>query len=111
MMTIITHVTLREGAEPGWDAAMRDRMLAARQRPGWIGGQILIPVDGLNRRVIIGTWQTRAHWEGWHADPTFAETRRRLEGLETKPSEDYWYEVIEEVRRPATQLGAGEQAA
>jgi hypothetical protein len=26
---------------------------------------------------------TRADWEGWHHDPQFAETRQRLDGLET----------------------------
>ena len=53
MMTIVTRVTLREGAEPEWDAAMRERLMAAQDQPGWIGGQILIPLDGLNRRVIV----------------------------------------------------------
>ena len=75
MMTIITRVTLKEGSEPTWDAAMRERMTAAREQPGWIGGQIMIPLDGPNRRVIIGTWQTRAHWEAWHSDPKFTATR------------------------------------
>jgi heme-degrading monooxygenase HmoA len=111
MMTIVTQVTLKEGAEPEWDAAMRERLLAARHQPGWIGGQLLIPLDRLNRRMIIGTWQTRADWEVWHTDATFAETRRRLEGLEDGPSEQWWHEVIEDVRRPVTQLGAGEPAA
>jgi heme-degrading monooxygenase HmoA len=60
MMTIVTHVTLKEGSEPEWDAAMRTRLAAVRGRPGWIGTQLLIPSDGLHRRVIIGTWQTRA---------------------------------------------------
>ena len=110
-MTIITHVTLREGSEPQWDAVMRERLLAAREQPGWIGGQVLIPVDGLNRRVIVGTWQTRAHWESWHNDPAFAQTRSRLQGLEARPNDDAWYEVVEEVRRPATQLGASAAAA
>src|SRR6266511_6222356 len=35
MMTIVTHVTLKEGTEPEWDAAMRERMQAARDQPGW----------------------------------------------------------------------------
>ena len=26
MMTIVTHVTLKEGHEPEWDAAMRERL-------------------------------------------------------------------------------------
>ena len=53
MMTIVTHVTLKEGTEPDWDIVMRERMQAARDQPGWIGGQLLIPLDGPNRRVII----------------------------------------------------------
>jgi len=111
MMTIVTRVTLREGAEPRWDAAMRERMLAAREQPGWIGGQIAIPLDSPNRRVIIGTWQTRAHWEAWHADPKFSATRHRLDGLEAGPSEEWWHEVIEDIRSPVTPLGHGEMAA
>jgi heme-degrading monooxygenase HmoA len=111
MMTIVTRVTLREGAEPAWDAAMRERLIAARDQAGWIGGQILIPLEGPNRRVLIGTWQTRAHWEAWHNDGTFTATRRRLEGLEADDREEWWHEVIEDVRRPATPLGAGDRAA
>ena len=111
MMTILTHVTLKQGCEPAWDAAMRDRMSAAREQPGWIGGQILIPLEALNCRVIVGTWQTRAHWEGWHNDPAFAETRRRLADLESEPHDDEWHEVVEEIRRPVTALGSGAVAA
>ena len=111
MMTIVTKVTLREGAEPAWDAAMRERLIAARDQAGWIGGQLLIPLDAPNRRVIIGTWQTRAHWEAWHNDGAFRTTRQRLEGLETDGREEWWHEVIEDIRRPATPLGAGERAA
>jgi hypothetical protein len=55
MMTIVTRVTLEEGSEPAWDAAMRERM---------------------ESRVIIGTWETRADWETCHADPKFQETRK-----------------------------------
>ena len=102
MMTIVTRITLKEGAEPSWDAAMRERMSAAREQAGWIGGQIMIPLDGPDRRVIVGTWQTRAHWEAWHSDPKFAETRRRIDGLEAGPREEWWHEVIEDIRRPAT---------
>jgi len=55
MMTIVTHVVLTRGGEPQWDAAMRERLEAARGRAGWVGGQVLIPLDTLNRRVIVGT--------------------------------------------------------
>jgi heme-degrading monooxygenase HmoA len=105
MMTIVTHVTLREGAEPEWDATMRDRMSAAADRPGWVGGQLLIPLDGLHRRIIVGTWLTRADWEAWHNDPDFTATRGQLEGLEAEPSKHWWHEVIEDVRGPASSLG------
>jgi heme-degrading monooxygenase HmoA len=94
MMTIVTHVTLKEGAEPEWDAAMRERLQTVQEHSGWVGGQLLIPLDALHQRVIIGTWQTRADWEAWHADATFAETRKRLDGLEDGPPKQWWHEVI-----------------
>ena len=99
MMTIVTRVKLKEGTEPEWDAAMSARLSAARHRPGWVSAQLLMPLDALNRRVIVGTWETRAAWEAWHTDPAFAETRQRLEGLEAEPSEHWWHEVV-------TALGA-----
>jgi heme-degrading monooxygenase HmoA len=95
MMTIVTHVHLKEGAEPEWDAAMRERLAAAKGKSGWIMGQLLMPLDHLNRRVIVGTWQTRADWEAWHNDPSFAETRTRLEGLESGAQEHWWHEVLD----------------
>lgn len=97
-MTIVTHVTLKEGTEPEWDAAMRERLAAAKQHSGWVAGQLLMPLDALNKRVIVGTWQTRADWEAWHGDPAFAETRKRVNGLETRPNEHWWHEVISDVR-------------
>lgn len=100
MMTVITEVALRPGSEPEWDQAMRDRLAAAEQQPGWVGGQLLIPLDGLNRRVIVGTWSTRADWEAWHADPAFRETRERMDGLEERPGEMRWFEVVD-AREPA----------
>ncbi len=110
-MTIVTRVTLKDGAAPEWDAAMRDRLSAARGQAGWISGQLLIPVDRLNERAIVGTWQTRAHWEAWHHDEAFAETRVRLAGLEVKAHEEHWYEVIEDVRQPVSGLDTGRVAA
>ena len=101
MMTIVTRVKLREGSEPRWDAAMRERLEAARNQPGWVAGQVAIPVDALAERVIIGTWQTRADWEAWHADPKFRETRRQLEGLEAQAPEEWWHEVVTDLRAAA----------
>jgi heme-degrading monooxygenase HmoA len=100
MMTVITHTVLRVGTEPEWDAAMGERLAAASGRQGWIGGQLLIPLERLNERLIVGTWDTRADWEAWHADDTFQETRVRLEGLEERPSETTWHEVVLEQRGP-----------
>jgi heme-degrading monooxygenase HmoA len=98
MMTVITRTVLREGAEPEWDEAMRERLETARGRRGWVGAQLLIPLEGLNERVIVGTWETRADWEAWHSDETFRETRERMEGLEERPSSTTWHEVLAEVR-------------
>jgi heme-degrading monooxygenase HmoA len=102
MKTIVTHVHLKPDAGRDWDAAMRKRLSAARMRPGWVGGQLLRPADNEDKRVIVGTWRTRADWDGWHHDPTFAETRQRLEGLESAPAEHWWHDVVLDVRKAAT---------
>jgi heme-degrading monooxygenase HmoA len=77
---------------------MRDRLSAARGRPGWIGGQLAIPLDGHNKRAVIGTWESRADWEAWHEDETFAETRKRMDGLQEGRSDMVWYEVVTDAR-------------
>ena len=94
MMTIVTVVTLKHGAEPEWDAAIRERFEAAQGQRGWVGGQLLMPLDGGNRRVIVGTWQTRADWETWHRDEAFVASRSQLEGLESGPRDESWHEVL-----------------
>ncbi len=102
MMTIVTHVHLKEKAGREWDATMRTRLAAAKKRPGWVGGQLLRQSDKPDRRVIVGTWRTRADWEAWHQDPQFAETRQRLDRLESRPAEHWWHEVVLDVRKSGT---------
>ena len=102
MMTIVTHVHLKEGAGPDWDAAMRTRLSAARKTSGWIGGQLLGQAEKPDRRVIVGTWRTRKDWEAWHDDPQFTETRQRLDGLESTPSEHWWHDFVLDVRKAST---------
>ena len=99
MMTIVTHVHLKEGGGREWDAAMRTRLSAAKKRPGWVGGQLLRQSDKPDRRVIVGTWKTRADWEAWHHDRQFAATRGRLDGLENGPAEHWWHAVVLDVRK------------
>jgi heme-degrading monooxygenase HmoA len=105
MMTIITHVALNEGSEPEWDAIMRERLEAAAGRPGWLGGQLLIPLAPLNERLIVGTWATRADWEAWHEDEAFSQTRERLDELELEQRESTWHEVLLDVRVDAGSAG------
>ena len=102
MMTIVTHVHLREGTGRDWDTAMRARLSAAKKASGWVGGQLLRLADKPDRRVIVGTWRTRGSWEAWHHDPRFTETRRRLDGLESAPAEHWWHDVVLDVRKAST---------
>ena len=98
MMTVVTQVTLKAGCEPEWDAAMRERLAAARGQRGWVGGQLLIPLDGAHKRAVVGTWESRADWEAWHEDERFLESRKRMDGLQEGRSEMTWYEVVTEAR-------------
>jgi heme-degrading monooxygenase HmoA len=102
MVTIVTHVHLREGAGHDWDTTMRTCLSAAKKASGWVGGQLLRPSDKPDRRVIVGTWRTRANWEAWHHDPQFTETRQRLDGLESAPAEHWWHDVVLDVRKAPT---------
>lgn len=95
MVTIVTHVPLKEGAERKWDTVMRKRMAAAERQPGWVGGQLLQSPNG---RMIVGTWRSQADWEVWHQTLAFTATRRQLIGLVDEPIEPTWHEVVLDVR-------------
>ena len=98
-VTVITHHVLRDDtAAREWDTAMYERLSAARSQPGWIGGQLLRAMNDRMLRTIVGTWASRDAWEAWHGEDAFQETRERLDGLQSHPSETAWYEVIEEHR-------------
>jgi heme-degrading monooxygenase HmoA len=99
MMTVVTHVRIKPGQEPAWDEAYRERVAAAGDQPGFVAVQLCIPVDSMNERVIIGTWETRADWEAWHGAEPFLETRRRLEEVDEKRKSTWWHEVVLEQRR------------
>ena len=94
MMTIVTHLKIEPGKEPGWDDAFRRRVEAARNQRGWVGVQLCIPADAANERVVIGTWETRADWEAWHETGIFQETREQMEGAEIGSRREWWHEVV-----------------
>ena len=99
MMTIVTHVRIEPGKEPGWDDAFRKRASAAKRQPGWIGVQLCIPSDAVNERIVIGTWDNRADWERWHTSDAFQSTREQMEGSEAEVRHEWWHEVILEEHR------------
>ena len=95
MMTIMTETTLKEGMEPQWDEAYNRRADAVADHEGWVSLQLLIPLDAPNKRVVLGTWQTRADWEAWHGSDAFLETRAQMDAAEdTEDRQERWYEVV-----------------
>jgi heme-degrading monooxygenase HmoA len=94
MMTIISETTIQPGQEPQWDKAFQERIEDARKQPGWVSLQLLIPTDAPNKRLVIGTWQTRADWEAWHNTETFQRTRQQMNSVEQSLDQERWYEVI-----------------
>jgi len=98
MVSIVTQIRLKEGSQHEWDTAMRERMAAAAKHPGWIGGQLLQGDTAGDRRIIVGTWKSRADWQAWHQDPKFTRTRAALEGLAAEPEQHTWCRVIVDAR-------------
>jgi heme-degrading monooxygenase HmoA len=86
---------------------MCTRLSAAKKRPGWVGGQVLRQSDKPDRRVIVGTWMTRADWEAWHHDRHFAATRGRLDGLESGPAEQEGARAVASREPQELQRGGG----
>ena len=99
MMTIVTHLQVKSGQEPAWDAAFRERVEVAKEQLGFVGVQLCIPIDAMSERVIIGTWQSRADWEAWHNADAFRQTREQMEEADTKQRKEWWHEVVLEERR------------
>jgi heme-degrading monooxygenase HmoA len=99
VMTIVTRLKIEPGKEPGWDEAFRRRVEAARDQPGWVAVQLCIPAEAPNERVVIGTWESRADWEAWHATDVFRDTRMLMEGVELEEREEWWHEVVLDERR------------
>ena len=94
MLTVITRVDLAEDVVDEWDAAMRDRMSTAENVEGWVSSAVLRPVDSPHRRVILGVWESRRHWQAWHEDPRFEATRRRLDGLGVDDGDTVWHDQV-----------------
>src|SRR5262245_35232174 len=105
MVTIVTEIGLKDGAGGEWDALMRERMAAAKDQPGWVGGQLLRPAEDPGRRVIVGTWRSRDDWHAWHTAPAFRETRAQLDALVRGPEEHAWHDVVIEIDGPASGAG------
>ena len=95
MMTIITRVKLRAGSTEQWGRAMHTRVEAARGAKGWISAQLLQGVDEPLERAIVGVWDSKEAWAAWHDEDAFTETREQLSGVEDRPQESVWFEVIE----------------
>jgi hypothetical protein len=74
---LVTHVILEEGAEPEWNDAMRQSLEAARGRRGSIGGELRMPLERLNERVVVGKAgvvpdtrrSPRSRWAAGRASP------------------------------------------
>lgn len=95
MMTVMTETTLKRGQEPQWDEAYQRRAEAAPSQDGWVSLQLLIPLDAPDKRVVLGTWQTRADWEAWHNSKVFLETRKQMDAAEeAEDRQERWYEVV-----------------
>src|SRR3954470_11559907 len=98
MMTVVTTTRLRPGDAAGWDAAMRARFDPARERPGWVAGQLLTADDENSTRLIVGTWRSREDWEAWDSVPALLAQQTTLERLEAEPSRSEWFQVVADAR-------------
>jgi heme-degrading monooxygenase HmoA len=93
MEMVITRVAVVPGSESEWEAVMRERMAAAEEADGWLDAYVVTPDDDPAVRLIVGVWRSRTDWEAWHETDAFADTGRRLDGLERDAGSASWHEV------------------
>lgn len=95
MMTVITEITIHPGQEPRWDDAFNQRFKDAPNQPGWLGVELLIPIDAPNHRVVVGTWRSIDDWEAWHETSEFQRTRAIMDSVEQESGPERWYDVVD----------------
>jgi heme-degrading monooxygenase HmoA len=94
MLTVITETAITPGQEPEWDRAFEERQADAPNQPGWVALQLLIPLEDPSKRLVVGTWQSRADWEAWHATEVFKRTRERMDAVQQTSGPERWFEVV-----------------
>lgn len=101
MMTVITETTVKPGQQSQWDQAYEVRMREAEKQPGWVDAQLLIPEGDTDKRIVIGTWESREHWERWHNDEAFQQTKQALDSATESEGQPRWYQVRTQSPAPA----------
>ncbi len=91
ILTIVTESISKADNKAEWDTAFEARLRAARQQPGWLATQVLIPETDRQRRIIIGTWSRREDWERWHRADPFRQTRQRLDAADQSDGQEQWF--------------------
>jgi heme-degrading monooxygenase HmoA len=93
MFTVITETTLKPGQEEDWDRAFQERITEASRQPGWLGVNLLIPTEDMNKRVVVGTWQSQGDWDRWHQTDAFQKSRPTLAAATKDDGQPHWYNV------------------
>ena len=95
MVTVVTHVRVKEGHGSDWDRVFSERVEAAADKAGFVEVQLCKPREAdVGDRVIVGTWRREEDWKAWHHDPEFMATRRDLEEAVDGAEASQWYDVI-----------------
>ena len=71
MVTVVTHIRVKEGREADWDRVFSERVEAAQSQQGFAFVQLCKSQPNTSERVIVGTWEQHEDWEAWHHDPEF----------------------------------------
>ena len=93
MKTVITETTVKSGQEQAWDAVYHDRLAHAKQQPGFVGMELLIPEGEPDKRLVVGTWRSKDDWSNWHQTPGFQQTRDRMNAATQNDGTPRWFDV------------------
>ena len=68
----------------------------ASSDPGFLGGQLLVPVDRADEALVTADWESPEAYQGWLDNPVRAEIQAELGPLLAATPEPRVYEVVED---------------
>ena len=104
MITTMNRISVHPDHMEAFETNFRNRAGLVDKMPGFVGNQLLRPVNPGDPYIVLTHWESRADFENWVHSEAFAKGHARSGSLPsdtfTAPSKVELHEVILDTSRP-----------